>query len=126
LKILVIDDSRFQRAQLAWMLGELGHEVLEAPDGQEGLRLLEAQAPDLALCDLLMPVMDGREFLAQVQRSGLATPVLVLSADVQSSTREACRTLGARGFLTKPCSPEDLATAIRPFHPAELPRDLQP
>jgi CheY-like chemotaxis protein len=115
MKILVIDDSRFQRSQLTRMLGQLGHEVIGAGNGQEGLVMLLQEGPDVVLCDLLMPVLDGFGFLAMVKAQAIPTPVIVASADVQNSTRELCFQLGARSFVTKPCSAEDLEAVLQPL-----------
>ena len=113
MKILIIDDARFQRGQMARMLGELGHTVLEAVNGQEGYLKLCTEGPDAVICDLLMPVMDGMAFLAMVQKHQVQTPVIIVSADIQTSTREECFRLGAKAFVNKPCRPEDLAEALR-------------
>ena len=112
MKILIIDDARFQRGQMARMLGELGHSVIEAANGQEGYMKLCTEGPDAVVCDLLMPVMDGIAFLAMVQKHQLPTPVIVASADIQHSTREQVLRLGARAFIHKPCSIRDLDAAL--------------
>jgi len=114
-KILIIDDARFQRGQMARMLGELGHTVLEAANGQEGYMKLCTEGPDAVICDLLMPVMDGIAFLTLVQKHQLQTPIIIASADVQLSTREQVLGLGARAFINKPCSVQDIAAALQGF-----------
>jgi CheY-like chemotaxis protein len=111
-KILIIDDARFQRGQMARMLGELGHTVIEAANGQEGYMKLCTEGPDAVVCDLLMPVMDGIAFLTMVQKHQLQTPIIIASADIQKSTREQVFSLGARAFLNKPCNIQDLADAL--------------
>jgi CheY-like chemotaxis protein len=93
-KILIIDDARFQRGQMARMLGELGHTVIEAANGQEGYMKLCTEGPDAVVCDLLMPVMDGIAFLTMVQKHQIQTPIIVASADVQLTTREQVQSLG--------------------------------
>jgi CheY-like chemotaxis protein len=112
LKILVIDDSRFQRSQLVRMLTELGHDVVQGTNGEEGFQKILEEKPDLVFSDLLMPVLDGQGLLMKARDHGLETPIVICSADVQSSTREACRQMGARAFVTKPCGQADLAGAI--------------
>jgi CheY-like chemotaxis protein len=111
-KILIIDDARFQRGQMARMLGELGHTVIEAVNGQEGYMKLCTEGPDAVVCDLLMPVMDGIAFLTMVQKHQIQTPIIVASADIQLSTKEQVHSLGAKAFLNKPCSLQDLAAAL--------------
>jgi CheY-like chemotaxis protein len=112
-KILIIDDARFQRGQMARMLGELGHTVIEATNGQEGYMKLCTEGPDVVVCDLLMPVMDGIAFLTMVQKHQIQTPIIVASADVQLSTKEQVSSLGAKAFINKPCNIQDLANALK-------------
>jgi len=117
MRILIIDDARFQRGQVSRALSELGHTVLEAANGQEGFMILLQEVPDVVICDLLMPVMDGIGFLEMVKKHQVSTPILILTADVQKSTREQCLQLGARAFLNKPCNAEELAEALKSIHP---------
>jgi CheY-like chemotaxis protein len=112
-KILIIDDARFQRGQVARMLVELGHTVIEAVNGQEGYLKLCTEGPDAVICDLLMPIMDGIAFLTMVQKHQLQTPIIIASADVQISTKEQCFRLGAKAFVNKPCSVNDIAGALQ-------------
>lgn len=113
MKILIIDDARFQRGQMARMLGELGHTVIEATNGQEGYMKLCTEGPDAVVCDLLMPVMDGIAFLTMVQKHQIQTPIIVASADVQHTTKDQVRNLGAKAFINKPCTIQDLADALQ-------------
>jgi len=113
MKVLIIDDARFQRGQMARMLGELGHTVIEAVNGQEGYMKLCTEGPDAVVCDLLMPVMDGIAFLTLVQKHQLQTPIIIASADIQLSTKEQVASLGAKAFLNKPCTIHDLAGALQ-------------
>ncbi len=113
MKILIIDDARFQRGQMARMLGELGHTVIEAVNGQEGYMKLCTEGPDAVFCDLLMPVMDGIAFLTMVQNHHIQTPIIIASADIQSSTKEQVYQLGAKAFINKPCNVNDLREAIQ-------------
>ena len=115
MKILIIDDAKFQRGQMARLLVGLGHTVLEASNGQEGYMKLCTDGPDAVICDLLMPVMDGIAFLTMVHKHEVPTPVIVLSADVQATTREQCLGLGARAFLNKPCEVNALIEALAPI-----------
>jgi CheY-like chemotaxis protein len=113
MRILIIDDARFQRNQVSRMLKELGHTVIEATNGQEGYLKILQDGPDAVVCDLLMPVMDGFALLEMMKKHGVSTPTIVLSADVQTSTREQCLALGARAFLNKPCDATHLAEALK-------------
>lgn len=108
-KFLVIDDSRFSRNRTVAALREQGHDVVEMSNGEEGLAATIAHTPDCVVLDMLMPVMDGPEFLRRLRGSGSDLPVIVLTADIQASTRVLCEELGVRGFLNKPLRPEELS-----------------
>ena len=62
-RVMVIDDDRIQRAVAAQALKSAGHEVLEAVDGAQGLDKARAEFPDLIICDVVMPGMNGFEFV---------------------------------------------------------------
>ncbi|TAJ45196.1 response regulator [Methanofollis fontis] len=112
-RILIIDDSSFQRKIISTILSGDGHETIFAPDGTEGLRLLVDAAPDLLVLDLLMPGVDGLEVLRLMRQDSICTPVIVLTADIQDSTREQCSALGARAFINKPVKRDELLSAVR-------------
>lgn len=101
MRILVVDDSGFTRALLRRDLRS-EHEVLEAADGHEGLRILGSQAVDLVLVDLLMPRVDGFEFLNRARQMGFEGAVVVCSANTQSSVERRIKELGAAAFVAKP------------------------
>ena len=111
-KILLVDDSSFQRKNTAKMLTEMGHQVTTTENGQTGLDLAESDQPDLIITDIQMPVMDGISFLRALQKRGLLIPTIVASADIQETTRDECLALGAKAFLTKPVKPTGLEQAI--------------
>src|SRR3954469_8157276 len=111
-KILVVDDSKFSRSRAIEALRKAGHEVLEAPDGKVGLEAVAAHDPDCVLLDMLMPVLDGPEFLGRLRAGGSDLPVVVVTADIQSSTRAACESLGVSGFLQKPARGEDICRTV--------------
>jgi CheY-like chemotaxis protein len=108
LTILVVDDSKFSRGRILSALQSLGHIMIEAADGQEALNLIEAHAPDLIITDLLMPNVDGFGLLRGLRDRKILLPVLVVSADIQSSSRQMCEELGVLAFLNKPFAPQDL------------------
>jgi len=80
--ILVIDDEPTNRQLLNTVLGYQGHAIVEAGDGQEGLEKSRAAHPDLAIVDILMPTMDGFEFVRQLHSdpSIAATPIIFYTA----------------------------------------------
>ncbi|PKL59880.1 MAG: response regulator [Methanomicrobiales archaeon HGW-Methanomicrobiales-4] len=112
-RILIVDDSLFQRRIISAPLKNEGYEVIEAFNGKSGLEKISAQKPDLILLDILMPEIDGFEVLKDLQINQNKIPVIMLTSDVQDSTREQCLALGARAFLNKPVKSEDLIPIIR-------------
>ncbi|TFH05253.1 MAG: hybrid sensor histidine kinase/response regulator, partial [Spirochaetales bacterium] len=113
--VLVVDDKPQNRSVLTSMLVPLGFRVVEAADGQEGLRQLEMNSPDLIFMDLVMPVMDGFEAIRIIRAGETATRVAVIaiSASVGQNIRDDCVRLGFDGFLPKPFREIDLLDTIR-------------
>ncbi len=113
MKILVVDDSTFSRKRVVSAVAELGCEILQASDGEEGFAVYEQHQPDLVISDLLMPNVDGIGLLKMMRQSGSQTPVIVVSADIQESSQAICRELGIVTFLNKPFKPAELQTAVK-------------
>lgn len=107
MKILIVDDARWQRQNLTRMLSAAGHEVIQATNGREALEKL-AESPAVVVCDLLMPELDGFGFLERLQGREERPPVVIASADIQRTSRERCTALGAAAFLAKPYQPTDI------------------
>lgn len=111
-RILVADDSWFQRKQIIKFLTADGHETIEAENGKDTLKKALFDKPDCVLLDLLMPEMNGIEVLEFLKKEKLEVPVVVFSADIQDSTRRMCFELGVAEFLNKPINEEELRGAI--------------
>lgn len=106
-RILVIDDSAFQRRTLRKILNVDGHEVQEATDGRHGLEQWALFNPECIVLDILMPDVNGLNFLKILNEQGDTTPVIVLTADIQDTTSQECLKLGARQVLHKPLLPSE-------------------
>jgi len=115
--ILIIDDSSFQRTMIRKSLRKENFTCIEAENGNIGLEMAEKENPDVIIVDLLMPGLNGIEFLKAIQEKGITIPVLVLTSDIQDATRDLCLELGARSFLNKPLRTDDLIPAIRKVLP---------
>jgi len=111
-RILLVDDSIYQRIKLRKFLEAAGYEVIEASDGDEGLSMAESHQPDCMVLDLLMPKVNGIEVLRVCQEKNLNIPVIIHTSDIQELTRQECLALGAVAFLNKPSRAEDLLAAI--------------
>ena len=111
-KILVIDDSFFQRKVVSDIVSELGHEVIPIASSTEGLNAILTQNPDVVIMDLLMPDMNGTEVLEKLLETKNRSPVIILSADIQKSIKKKCLDLGAVAFLNKPAKKQELHEKI--------------
>jgi len=114
--VLVIDDSRAIRsATRDLLLLEVDLAVIEAVDGLTGFRTLLEKNPDLVLCDLEMPLADGRKFLAlRRSRPEVAdVPVIMLTGDSDSERKADLLDLGAADYVTKPFHPRELLARVR-------------
>ncbi len=111
-RILVVDDSWFQRKQIAKILKTYGHDMTEAVDGKEAVSKALEEKPDCILLDLLMPEMNGFEVLEFLQKEESDIPVIVLSADIQDTTRSRCFELGVVDFINKPVVEESLRDTL--------------
>jgi DNA-binding response OmpR family regulator len=110
--ILVADDDP-QLLRLVTRNLELeGYEILAAGDGQRALELMEAQAPALALLDVMMPKLDGFSVLQRV-REYSAVPIIIVTARGQDQDKVRGLDLGADDYLTKPFSIEELLARVR-------------
>ena len=114
--ILVVDDSAVMRSMIIRILRLTGlslGEVYEAPDGREGLKVLDEKWVDLALVDINMPVMNGEEMIDNV-RSNQTTanlPIIVVSTESNVSRIESIRRKNVE-FVHKPFSPEVLRKTV--------------
>lgn len=101
-RLLIIDDDAIVRESIVAYLVDSGFEMLEAENGEHGLEVFAAEAPDLVLCDLRMPRLDGLGVLKQVRSHDPDTPFIVVSgAGVMADVVEALR-LGANDYIIKP------------------------
>jgi serine phosphatase RsbU (regulator of sigma subunit) len=106
-KLLIIDDDEVVRASLAAYLDDSGFQVVQAGNGLQGLEVFEREQPDVIICDLRMPQIDGLELIRRINVINSSIPVIVVSgAGVMNDAVEALR-LGAADYLIKPL--EDLA-----------------
>jgi two-component system chemotaxis response regulator CheY len=111
-KILVVDDSGMARRNVRQMLESEGYLVVEAEDGMTALERYFLEKPDLVLLDLVMKGMMGLDVLAKLREMDPNLRAIVVSADIQDSSRELAVAGGARSFLTKPVERASLLTAV--------------
>lgn len=115
--VLIIDDSMFQRFNVAKILKGLGFATLEASSGAEGLEIIQKSQPDAVFLDLNMPGMNGVETLTAIRATLKDLPVTILTADIQPSTRAKCEEAGATAMINKPASQDQLSTLMGQLFP---------
>lgn len=115
-KILVIDDSFTARAIVARLLGDR-YEIIQADSGKNALTILAQGVVDVILLDLLMPDMDGYQTHKALREHYPAIPIIILSADIQDSTRNRILAAGARAVIHKPPKQGELIETIEGLIP---------
>jgi len=111
LRILLVDDSATARAQLAQLLTELGHEPQAMASAREAAEAVSSGeiAPDVVICDLVMPDMDGLELLAEMRRHDQDTPFILVTAYASLESAVEALRLGADDYLHRPVERHILA-----------------
>ena len=110
--VLVVDDEPLLVGQIASLLGEEGHEVITAYDGETALRRHAEDGPDLIILDRRLPRLSGEEVCRRV-RATSSTPILMLTGERGADERAKLLDLGADDYLEKPYSRRELASRIR-------------
>ena len=111
-RILIIDDSRSLVLSIVRIFQEEGFEVLTAFDGLEGLQKVREEHPDLIILDIVMPKLDGFQFL-DLLRQNSSIPVVVLTGVHDKSRLRKTIDLGANGYVIKPVPIRELALEIK-------------
>jgi len=111
-KVLLVDDSALARRSAKRALEQAGYEVVEAEDGLSALERYALEKPDVVLLDLVMKGMYGLEVLAKLRELDPAACVIVVSADVQTSSQNLVRDAGAIAFLNKPVEPQQIVDSV--------------
>jgi len=114
-KIAVVDDLAVNRELLVTLLHAFGHESVEASNGAEALELVRNEHPDLVICDILMPVMDGYEFVRHLRADPQIghTPVIFFTAYyLELEAQQLAQACGVTDILTKPYEPEQIIAVI--------------
>ena len=112
-KILITEDSSFQRRNIRAMLNNAGYETEEAENGKKALLKLERDIPDGILVDLLMPEMNGFDLLSVLREKYPDIPTIVVTSDIQETTYQQCLDLGAKAIINKPVNKEKLIASLK-------------
>ena len=113
-RILIVDDSPSQLMGIRRIVEKLGHEALTAEDGAAGVELAKKELPDLILMDVVMPNLNGFQATRSISREATTKhiPVILVTTKDQDTDRMWGMRQGARAYLTKPFSEEELSEVI--------------
>lgn len=118
-RILIVDDSPTQTLSLTKIVKKLGHEVLTAKDGVEGVEMAKAELPDLVLMDVVMPTINGFQATRQITKHHATShiPVIIVTTKDQETDKIWGARQGAKGYITKPVDETMLVETINKFLP---------
>ncbi len=113
-KILIIEDEPEMRRNISTLVRYLGYHAIAAENGRKGVELAQRETPDLILCDVMMPELDGHGVLQALQEDGdlAVIPFIFLTAKGEKDDLRSGMNLGADDYLTKPVANADLGRAI--------------
>jgi two-component system, cell cycle response regulator DivK len=114
-RILVVEDQEDNRRIIRDLLMSAGYELVEAADGEAGVRLAATERPDLILMDIQLPVLDGHEATRRIKQNPelRAIPIVVVTSYALSGDDAKAMAAGADGYAAKPFSPRELLATIR-------------
>ncbi len=120
-KILVVEDEQSLREPLVYVLEKEGYEVVDAADGEQAVKVFNAERPDLILLDLMLPKKSGNE-VCQIIRQTSNVPIIMLTAKDSEIDKVVGLEIGADDYVTKPYSTPELKARIK----AVLRRNIEP
>jgi two-component system cell cycle response regulator DivK len=121
-RILIAEDNEANLALVEYLLRAAGHRTVAAIDGLEAVRLAREIQPDLVICDLQMPEVDGYSVLAQLREDPTLQemPVIALTAFSRRIDRTTVLVAGFDGYLSKPIDPEEFIKQVEEYLKPEL------
>ena len=121
-KILVIEDNRANLDLMTYLLEAFGYTPLAATNGEQGLEMVRRQLPDLVICDIQMPDLDGYQVAQQLKNHPAlrAIPLVAVTAYAMVGDRDKVLEVGFDGYIAKPINPETFVTEVEKFlHPKQ-------
>ncbi len=113
--ILIVDDTDAVRDIVSFMLEREGYSVIGAVNGKDALEKLKGAKIGMVITDLLMPIMDGMEFIEHLRSSDThkSTPVVMLTSEPMGTRTNECRRVGIAEWIVKPFMPDVLINTVR-------------
>jgi two-component system cell cycle response regulator len=121
-RVLLIEDDAPSRELMAYLLRAFGHAAIEAGDGRAGLEALRAERPDVVVCDIDLPGLDGYAIAAVAKADAdlRAIPLVAVTALAMLSDRDRAIGAGFDGYIAKPIEPTEFVPQIERFLPPRL------
>jgi two-component system cell cycle response regulator DivK len=118
-RILIIEDQEDNRAIMRDLLSTAGYALIEAVDGEEGVRLARSERPDLILMDIQLPVLDGYEATRRIRAIAdlKSVPIIAVTSYALSGDEAKTREAGCDSYVAKPFSPRELLAKVRALLP---------
>ena len=118
-RILIVEDQDDNRAIMRDLLNTAGYKLIEAVDGEEGIKLAQSERPDLILMDIQLPILDGYEATRRIRAlvELKSIPIIAVTSYALSGDDIKARAAGCDSYVAKPFSPRELLAKIREFLP---------
>ncbi|HET8654192.1 MAG TPA: response regulator [Longimicrobiaceae bacterium] len=115
--VLLVEDNEDNRTVYRTILEHFGYQVMEARNGEDGIRMARENRPDLILMDISIPVIDGWEAtkILKADESTAEIPIIALTAHALSTDRAKAEEVGCDGYLAKPCEPRRVVSEVEHF-----------
>jgi len=115
--ILVVEDQEDNRQILRDLLGSAGYQLVEAENGEEALKALARQRPDLILMDIQLPILDGYETTRRIRANGdfKSIPIIAVTSYALAGDDAKAIAAGCNGYVSKPYSPRKLLAKVREY-----------
>lgn len=116
-KILVVEDNEKNMYLICFIIEKMGHKVIKASTGEQGVEIAVAELPDLILMDIQLPGIDGMEATRQIRQSRAdgKTPIIALTSFAMAGDRERLLQAGCSGYIEKPINPETIMAEIQKY-----------
>jgi CheY-like chemotaxis protein len=121
-RVLIIEDNKANLELVEYLLKASGYTTLTARDGEEGVAAARKEHPDLIICDLQRPIMDGYEVVRELKKDPLlrSIPAIAVTALSMPGDRKQVMSAGFDGYLSKPIDPETFVRTVEGFLPPGL------
>lgn len=113
IKVLIVDDDMKFAGNLGSYLSLMGYEIDKVGTGEGALKLIQSAKPDILLCDLKLPDIDGDEIIRKTKEISPKTILFIISAYVDSPTEERLQRLGVHSFIHKPVLFDDVVVLFK-------------